>query len=751
MTSTPHVFPAGPGASDAATATLPVTGMTCAACVRRVERALGAVPGVTSASVNLATERARVTFDEALVSTAALRAAIEDAGYGVLDAAEDEAAARTAEHAALRRRLVWAAALTLPLWLVEMVPMAIPGGMAFVHGLLGLQVIALGSFGLATAVQVGPARPFYRAGWAALRHASPDMNTLVALGTTAAYAYSVVATFAARLLPPGTAHLYYEASATVVTLVLLGKVLESAAKGRTSAAVRGLVGLQPRTARVLRNGAEVDVDIADVQPGDRVRVRPGERLPVDGTVLDGGSSVDEAMLTGEPNPVWKEAGAEVVGGTVNGSGALVVRAERVGGDTVLAQIVRLVEQAQASRPAIQALADRVVAVFVPVVLAVAALAAGLWLWLGPQPALPYALVAAVSVLIVACPCAMGLATPVSVMVGTGRAAGLGVLFRRGEAVQTLAEATTVAFDKTGTLTLGRPALTDVRLAAGADEADVLARAAAVEAHSEHALGRALVEAAAMRGLAPLSAEAFENVPGHGVRGTVGGVRVAVGAPRLLAQDGIDTGPLADATGEATVTRVFVALDGRLAAVLSIADPVRDGAAEAVAALTSLGLSVALVTGDAARAGRSVGAALGIDAVYTDVLPAGKAEVVRDLGAGVAFVGDGINDAPALAAASVGVAVGSGTDVAIETADVVLMRPDPAAIVAAVGIARATIRNVRQNLFWAFAYNAVLIPVAAGALYPAFGILMSPVLAAAAMGLSSVFVLGNALRLRRVRI
>ena len=498
--------------------------------------------------------------------------------------------------------------------------------------------------------------------------------------------------------------------------------------------------------------------------GDRVRVRPGERLAVDGTVTEGASHVDEAMLTGEPAPVWKEPGATVVGGTVNGAGALVVRADRVGADTVLAQIVRLVEDAQASRPAIQALADRVVAVFVPVVIAVAAVAAGVWLALGPEPALPYALVAAVSVLIVACPCAVGLATPVSLMVGTGRAAGLGVLFRRAEAVQTLAEATLVAFDKTGTLTLGRPTLTAVETANGVAADRVLALAASVEALSEHAVGRALVEAAAARGLAMLPVEAFEAVPGHGVRATVvdgeARVRVAIGAPRLLAQDGLDVSPLA-ATGaaDAAATRVYVALDGVLAAALSVSDPIRPGAAEAVAALTARGIGVALVTGDAARAGRAVADALGIATVHADVLPAGKAALVREMQATgaaggparVAFVGDGINDAPALAAADVGVAVGSGTDVAIEAADVVLMRPDPSALVDALGIARATTRNVRQNLFWAFAYNAVLIPVAAGALYPAFGILLSPVLAAAAMGLSSVFVLANALRLRRAAL
>ena len=750
------------------TVDLAVTGMTCAACVGRVERALQKTPGVVEATVNLATERATVRYAPGATGPTALAEAVRQSGYDVVEpeagaTAEDaERAARGREHGRLTRRLVWAAGLTLPLFLVEMVPMLVPGGMAFVDGLVPMQTRWLAAFALATAVQFGPGWRFYRAGWAAARHGSPDMNTLVALGTSAAYGYSVVATFGPGVLPAGAVHVYYEASATIITLVLLGKWFEARAKGRTSDAVRALLGLRAETARVVRDGTETDVSIEQVRLGDTVRVRPGEKVPVDGVVAEGTSYVDESMVTGEPVPVEKGAGAPVVGGTVNGTGALLVETTRVGADTLLAQIVRLVEEAQASRPAIQALADRVVAVFVPAVLALAALTFGVWLALGPEPSLTYALVAAVSVLIIACPCAMGLATPVSVMVGTGKAAERGVLFRRGEAIQTLSEAEVVALDKTGTLTEGRPRLTDVVLApdAALAEADLLALVASAEAASEHPVGRAIVEGARARGLEPAPSQDVQAEPGFGLRATVAGRRVEVGADRWMDRLGIDTAPLADAArglAEAGKTPVFAAVDGRLAAALAVSDPIRQTTPAAIDALHRAGVEVAMITGDNARTAAAVAGALGIDAVRAEVLPAGKAEAVRQLQAGpdgarrrVAFVGDGINDAPALAAADVGVAIGTGTDVAIEAADVVLMRGDLTALVEARGLSAATLRNVKQNLFWAFAYNVVLIPVAAGALYPALGVLLSPVLGAAAMGLSSVFVLTNALRLRHWR-
>ncbi len=672
-----------------------------------------------------------------------------------MTAQDAEQTARDAEHGRLRQRLLWAAGLSLPLVLLEMVPMSVPGGMAWVDGLVAMQTRWLLSFALATAVQFGPGLRFYRAGWAAVRHGSPDMNTLVALGTSAAYGYSVVATFLPGVLPPDAVHVYYEASAVIVTLVLLGKWIEARAKGRTSSAIRALLTLRPDTARVVRDGAEVEVPVADVRVGDLVRVRPGERVPVDGVVAQGSTYVDESMVTGEPVPVEKNEGAEVVGGTVNQSGSVVIETGAVGADTVLAQIVRLVEEAQASRPAIQALADRVVAVFVPVVLALAALTAGVWLAVGPQPALTYALVAAVSVLIIACPCAMGLATPVSVMVGTGKAAERGVLFRRGDALQTLSEVDVVALDKTGTLTEGRPRLTDLALAddAGWPESDLLALVASAETASEHPVGRALVEAAQERGLPLAEATDVQAVPGMGLRATVRGHRVEIGADRFMKDLGLDVAPFAstaDTLADQGKTPLYAAVDGRLAAVLAVADAIRETTPAAIDALHRAGLRVAMITGDHARTADAVARQLGIDQVHAEVRPADKAEAVRQLQAGgrVAFVGDGINDAPALAQADVGVAIGTGTDVAIEAADVVLMRGDLGALVEARSLSAATLRNIKQNLFWAFAYNVLLIPVAAGVLYPVAGVLLSPVWGAAAMGLSSVFVLANAPRLRR---
>ncbi|HYE59045.1 MAG TPA: heavy metal translocating P-type ATPase, partial [Rhodothermales bacterium] len=555
----------------AAETVLPILGMTCAACTGRVERALTRVPGVLDAAVDLGSERATVRHTAA-IARATLVEAVRAAGYGVAEgkrgtpARDAEAEARAEERRALRRRLVTAAALTAPLLVLDMGAMLVPGLHHTLASLVTERGLRLLSFALATAVQFGPGRGFYRAGWAALRHRSPDMNTLVMLGTSAAYAYSTVATFAPALLPPGTAHVYFEAAAVIVTLVLLGRYVDGLARARTGAAIRRLLALQPPTARVLRGGVEVEVPAADVQVGDLVRVRPGERLPVDGTVVEGASYVDEAMLTGEPVPVEKTPGASVVGGTVNGPGALTVQATAVGETSVLAGIVRMVEQAGAARPPIQALADRVVAVFVPIVLTIAALTFGAWMLWGPDPALPHALVAAVSVLIVACPCAMGLATPVSIRVATGRGAELGVLFRGGDALQRLAEARTFAFDKTGTLTLGRPTLTDLVPAPSVDADDLLRRGAAVEARSEHPIARAIVEAASTRGLTVPDVQVFEAVPGFGARGIVEGVEVTVGAARYLTRLGVDAQALdAEAARMASEGRspVFVAFGGRL--------------------------------------------------------------------------------------------------------------------------------------------------------------------------------------------
>jgi len=756
-----------PEAGRTAEVELSVSGMTCAACVARVERALHGVEGVVDARVNLATERASVVYRPELVGLEELKGAVEAAGYEVIAAeGEDRLAAeqeaRAAHLAALRRDVVLAAALTTPLLLLEMGAMAVPALGAWLDGWLPMGARRVIAFLLAAAVQFGPGLRFYRSGWDALMRRAPDMNSLVLLGTSAAFGYSTVATFLPRLLPEGAAHVYFEAAAVIVTFVLLGRYLETSARGRTGDAIRALIELRPRTARVVRDGAEVEVPVAAVRRGDVVVVRPGERLPVDGVVVDGESYVDESMVTGEPTPVLKRAGDEVVGGAVNGSSSFRFQATKVGSETFLSQVIAMVQAAQGAKLPIQALLDKVVAVFVPVVLGVAALTFLAWLAFGPEPSLGPAVVNAVAVLIIACPCAMGLATPVSIMVGTGKAAELGVLFREGTALQTLGSAKVAAFDKTGTLTEGRPRLTDLRLAAGAPEtrARALALAAAAEARSEHPLARAVVESARAEGVEVPEASSFEAVAGRGVRAVVEELTVLLGSARFLAEEGADAaallGDAADLAAEGK-TPVYLAVSAggapRAVAVMAVADPVKASAAEALARLRSMGLRTVMVTGDDSRTAAAVAARLGVAEVRAEVLPGDKAAVVKELQAGgarVAFVGDGINDAPALAAADVGVAIGTGTDVAIEAADVVLMSGDVRGVAHAVALSRAVLRNIGQNLFWAFAYNTVLIPVAAGALYPVWGVQLSPALAAAAMALSSVFVVANALRLRSFR-
>ncbi|RIH85553.1 Copper-transporting P-type ATPase [Meiothermus luteus] len=739
-----------------------VTGMTCAACAARVERALKKLDGVLEASVNLATERATVKFLPASTGLAQLKRAVREAGYGVLELeagqgrADAEREARQREIAALGRAFAIAACFSLPLLLLAMLPMLWMPAHMFLRSLFPEPVWNGVMLALATPVQFGPGLRFYRHGWAALRARSPDMNSLVMIGTSAAYLYSLGVVLFPSLFPPQARHVYFEASAVVITLVLLGKYLEAIAKGRTSEAMKKLLSLQAKTARVVEGGLEREIPVDEVLPGDLVVVRPGERIPVDGVVVSGQSYVDESMITGEPTPVRKTEGARVVGGTLNQTGAFTFRATAVGADTVLARIVKLVEAAQGSKPPIQNLADRVVAVFTPIVLGIALLTAGAWLLFGGENALTFALVNTVAVLIIACPCAMGLATPVSLMVGSGKAALMGILFRRGQALQALQEARVVAFDKTGTLTKGRPELTDLRVAEGLDEAGVLRLVASLEQQSEHPVAQAIVRAAKQRGLELAEPTGFEALPGFGVGGWVEGHRVEVGAERYMARLGLEPGPLAPLArrlAEAGKTSLYAAVDGRLAAVLAVADPLKEEAPEAIALLHRQGFRVAMITGDDARTAQAIARQLGIDEVRAEVLPEGKAGAVRRLqeeGHKVAFVGDGINDAPALAQADVGLAIGTGTDVAIETADVILISGDLRGVPNAIALSRATLRNIRLNLFWAFAYNVVLIPVAAGALYPFTGWLLSPVLAGAAMGLSSLFVLSNALRLRGFR-
>ena len=739
---------------------LKISGMTCASCVGRVERALKAAPGVLDASVNLATERATVRVLEGAADARALTEAVAKAGYAAEaasapDAASEdrEQATRAAEIRGLGRAVAVAGAATLPLFVIEMALHFIPGAHDWLMSVVGMTPWRIVSFLLATFVLFVPGLRFYRKGVPNLIRLTPDMNSLVVLGASAAWAFSTVATFAPQGLPAGTANVYFEAAAVIVTLILVGRWFEARAKGQTSQAIRRLMTLQAKTARVERDGAEIELPIDQVTPGDVIVVRPGERVPVDGSVLSGGSFVDESMLTGEPIPVEKTEGAKVVGGTINTTGAFRFRAEKVGSETVLAQIVRMVEAAQGAKLPIQALVDKVTGWFVPAVIAVAALTFGVWLAFGPQPALGFALVNAVAVLIIACPCAMGLATPTSIMVGTGRAAELGVLFRKGEALQALQGVEVVAFDKTGTLTEGRPELTDFTVAEGFAEDEVLGLVAALETRSEHPIARAIIQAAEARALPMPEPESFSSRPGYGAEGRVAGRSVQVGADRLMRGLGHDLSAFAaqaERLGEEGKSPLYAAIDGRLAAIIAVADPIKPTTSAAIAAIHALGLKVAMVTGDNRRTAEAVARRLGIDEVRAEVLPDGKVEAVRALQAGgrrVAFVGDGVNDAPALAAADVGMAVGGGTDVAIESADVVLTGGDLRGAVNAIALSRATMRNIRQNLVWAFGYNVVLIPVAAGLLFPLFGWLLSPMLAAGAMALSSVSVLTNALRLR----
>jgi P-type Cu+ transporter len=742
---------------------LAIEGMTCASCVARVEKAVGAVPGVMAASVNLATERATIRVaDLSPGLKAAIEGAIRKAGYephAVIASGADQTAARAAEQALLKRDFLIAAALTLPIFVLEMGRHLIPAFHMWLGTNVGDTPLYIFYFLLATAVQFGPGLRFYAKGLPALWHLSPDMNSLVVVGSSAAWAYSVVATFAPHLLPQGTANVYFEASSVIITLILMGRYLEAKAKGRTSEAISRLVGLQAKSARILRGDAVIEVALEAVKPGDVLQVRPGDRLPVDGMVLTGTSYVDEAMISGEPVPVHKTTGDAVTGGTINQTGSFTYRAEKVGADMMLSRIIRMVESAQGAKLPIQAVVDRVTAWFVPAVMAAALVTFAAWLIWGPEPTLSFALVNAVAVLIIACPCAMGLATPTSIMVGTGRAAELGVLFRSGGALQSLTSVSVVALDKTGTLTEGRPVLTDFVLTdlvvtEGVTRADVLALVAAAEAGSEHPVAAAIVAAAKAEGLTLPPVTSFDAIPGFGIRATVGGHLVEVGADRFMARIGMATDGF-DVSAAALATRartpLYAAIDGKLAALIAVADPVKATTPAAIAALHHLGLKVAMITGDNRRTAEAIAGELGIDEVVAEVLPEGKVaavEALRQGGRKVAFVGDGINDAPALAEADVGLAVGTGTDVAIETADVVLMGGDLIGVAKAFGISRATMRNIRQNLFWAFAYNVALIPVAAGALWPIYGVLLSPMLAAGAMAASSVFVLSNALRLKR---
>ena len=738
---------------------LSIEGMTCASCVGRVEKALKKVEGVQQANVNLATERAWVQGN-AQVQSSDLIQAVKKAGYTAKQI-EQNARVRqdkkATEQQQLKRDLMISLILAVPVFILEMGSHMIPAFHMWVMDNIGTQQSWLIQFVLTTLVLIFPGRRFYQKGIPALWRLAPDMNSLVAVGTLAAYSFSLVATFIPQVLPEGTVNVYYEAAAVIVSLILLGRYFEAKAKGRTSQAIQHLVGMQAKTARVHHNGQVTEVPIAEVTTETIVEIRPGERVPVDGEVIEGQSYIDESMITGEPVPVKKQVGDQVVGGTVNQNGTLNFRVTAIGESSVLAQIIRMVEQAQGSKLPIQALVDKVTMWFVPMVMLLAMLTFIVWFIFGPDPALTFSLVNAVAVLIIACPCAMGLATPTSIMVGTGRGAEMGVLFRKGEALQALQEVKVIAVDKTGTLTEGKPTLTDFYVQPGFEREQVLRIVASVEAKSEHPIALAIVQAAEQQNISLLPITTFDSVTGFGIKAGVEGQAVHIGADRYMQQLGLDVTPFKDEAahlGQEAKTPIYVAIDQKLVAIIAVADPIKDTTYAAIAGLHQLGLKVAMITGDNRHTAQAIAAKLHIDQVIAEVLPDGKVDAIRQLQqqyGRVAFVGDGINDAPALAQADVGLAIGTGTDVAIEAADVVLMSGSLQGVPNAIALSQATIKNIRQNLFWAFFYNIALIPIAAGVLYPAFGILLSPIFAAGAMALSSVFVLGNALRLKYFQV
>ncbi len=739
----------------------PVGGMTCASCVGRVERALSSVPGVVSVSVNLASEKATVEY-LAGTELGSLKRAVAEAGYELGAEAktlEDVTVTAQREIRNLKTKVIFAA-------------------------VLGFSILALG-FGapfagksyllwaLATPVQFWAGWQFYRGAWGALRHRTADMNTLIAVGTSAAYFYSLVAVlfpgfFAARGLTP---HVYFDTAAIIIALILLGRFLEARARGRTSAAIKKLIGMQPKVALVIRNGREAEIPIDDVQVGDLVIVRPGERVPVDGVIRQGYSSIDESMITGESIPVEKKVGDEVIGATINKTGSFQFEATKVGRDTTLAQIIRMVEEAQGSKAPIQRLADVIASYFVPVVIGIAVATFIIWYSLGPPPALTFGLLNFVAVLVIACPCALGLATPTAIMVGTGKGAENGILIRSAEALERAHKITTVLMDKTGTLTQGEPRVTDVIAASDYSQEEVLRLAASAERGSEHPLGEAVVRAALEKDLEVSLPSDFKAIPGQGVEASVKDKKLLVGNLKLLRDRGLSLNGLekeAERFWQEGKTAMFLAVDGQVAGLITLADTLKPGAREAVAALHRMGIEVVMITGDNRRTAEAMAQEVGIDRVLAEVRPEHKAREVRKLqqaGKVTAMVGDGINDAPALAQADIGIAIGTGTDVAVETGDITLISGDLAGIVTAISLSKRTIRTIKQNLFWAFAYNSALIPIAAGALYFTFGqtgvppglhfILgdygfLNPILAAGAMAASSITVVSNSLRLRRFK-
>ena len=735
-----------------------VTGMNCGSCVGRIEKALAQSPLVISYQVNLATKQAHVQLMAGADPEAISQWLTEHNYPSTLLAdnqrkADDLNSRQAAEQTQLKKQLKQAFLFATPLFILEMGAHFIAPFHAFLERTFNTQHLWYVQAILAALVLFGPGREILKIGLQNLRRLAPDMNSLVALGTLSAFGYSLIATFMPSLLPAATVNVYFEASAVIIALILLGRFLEARAKGNASDAIKRLINLQPNSARVLVNGKALDKPVAEIRIGEVLEIRPGERIALDGLVLDGQSFVDESMLTGEPIPVEKAQNAQVIGGTVNQTGSLQIKVQQVGANTVLAHIIRLVEQAQGSKLPIQGLVDRITLWFVPAVMVAAVLTFITWLIFAPAPALSLALVNAVGVLIIACPCAMGLATPTSIMVGTGRAAQLGILFRQGQALQNLKDVKVIAVDKTGTLTEGKPQLTDFTVTSGQQDDIVLALVAAVEQQSEHPIAQAIVQAAEQRGLSIPNITEFQSITGMGVQALVDGQLVQIGADRFMHSLDISTDEFssqAQQLGEQGKSPMYAAIAGRLAVMMAVSDPIKSSSKAAIDHLHQQGLQVAMITGDNQHTAHAIAKQLGIDHVVAQVLPEAKVEAVKALQqqyGQVAYVGDGINDAPALAAADVGIAIGTGTDIAMDAADVVLMSGHLTGVINALALSKATLRNISQNLFWAFAYNIALIPVAAGILYPFNGTLLSPVLAATAMALSSVFVVTNALRLR----
>lgn len=741
--------------------TIPIKGMTCAACVANVENAIRSLDGVVSASVNFASEQAIVEYIPTQIGLREIRKAIKDAGYEVVsiekgeDIVEKEKREREAHYKALKRKVIIGAILTVPVFALTYWDMIGLGAVFHIPKRINFLI----QFILESPIQFWIGWQFYKGAYSAAKHKTTNMNTLIAVGTSAAYIYSVVATFLPSVfeIKGYSADVYFDTAAAIIVLILLGRLFEARAKGQTSEAIKKLIGLKPKTARVLRNGKEEDTPLDEVEVGDIIIVRPGEKVPVDGIIKEGHSSIDESMITGESIPVEKGPGDSVIGATINKTGTFKFEATKVGKDMMLSQIISMVQEAQGSKPPIARLADKISAYFVPSVIGIATITFIIWFILGPEPSFTYAVLNAIAVLIIACPCALGLATPTSIMVGTGKGAEHGILIKSGDALETAHKIDTIVFDKTGTLTKGEPSVTDIVPSEGYKIEDLLSYAASAEKGSEHPLGEAIIKKAVEMGITIYEPEWFKAFPGHGIKARVQGKEVLLGNIKFMEDEGVKIDAVKDTAlrlADEGKTPMFVSLGKECTGIIAVADTIKEGSIEAISMLKRASIDVVMLTGDNKRTAEAIARMAGIEHVLSEILPEDKAREVKKLQEKdrvVAMVGDGINDAPALAQADVGIAIGTGTDVAMEASDITLIKGDLMDVATAIALSRATIRNIKQNLFWAFAYNIILIPVAAGILFPFFGILLNPIYAAGAMGMSSITVVTNALRLRRFKV